>query len=163
MQPHTYSEKTTIQAKIDLLLRNRLSQAQLITGQSNNGYITSNNEWHFIYVCDSPHTMKQHILRSTPEAHELHVTRTFGQVRQPTTSLHTWPITWDIEECLCLFKHHIPRHTPDWKNLVYFPISIPINNPTFEYRRKCTANWNDKRFSKLTIFWVVLVRTDSSL
>ena len=37
-----------------------------------------------------------------------------GQLRQPTTSLHTCPITWDIKGCLCLFKHHSPRHTPDW-------------------------------------------------
>ena len=37
-----------------------------------------------------------------------------GQLRQPTTSLHTWPITWGIKGCLCLFKHHSPKHTPDW-------------------------------------------------
>ena len=41
-------------------------------------------------------------------------TRITGQLRQPTTSLHTWPITWDIKGCLCLFKHHSPKHTPDW-------------------------------------------------
>ena len=41
-------------------------------------------------------------------------TRITGQLRQPTTSLHTWPITWDIKGCLCLFKHHNPKHTPDW-------------------------------------------------
>ena len=39
-------------------------------------------------------------------------TRITGQLRQPTTSLHTWPITWDIEGCLCLFKYHSPMHTP---------------------------------------------------
>ena len=37
-----------------------------------------------------------------------------GQLRQPTTSFHTWPITWYIKGCLCLFKHHSPMHTPDW-------------------------------------------------
>ena len=41
-------------------------------------------------------------------------TRITGQLRQPTTSLHTWPVTWDIKGCLCLFKHHSPKHTPDW-------------------------------------------------
>ena len=41
-------------------------------------------------------------------------TRITGQLRQPTTSLHTWPITWDIKGCLCLFKHHSLKHTPDW-------------------------------------------------
>ena len=41
-------------------------------------------------------------------------TRITGQLRQSTTSLHTWPITWDIKGCLCLFKHHSPKHTPDW-------------------------------------------------
>ena len=41
-------------------------------------------------------------------------TRITGQLRQPTTSLHTWPITWGIKGCLCLFKHHSPKHTPDW-------------------------------------------------
>ena len=41
-------------------------------------------------------------------------TRITGQLRQPTTSLHTWTITWDIKGCLCLFKHHSPKHTPDW-------------------------------------------------
>ena len=34
--------------------------------------------------------------------------------RQPTTFLHTWSITWDIKGCLCLFKHHSPKHTLDW-------------------------------------------------
>ena len=43
-----------------------------------------------------------------------------GQLRQPTTSLHTWPITWDIKGCLCLFKQNSPKHTPDWLNYVYF-------------------------------------------
>ena len=42
-------------------------------------------------------------------------TRITGQLRQPTTSLHTWPITWDIKGCLYLFEHHSPKHTPDWK------------------------------------------------
>ena len=41
-------------------------------------------------------------------------TRITGQLRQPTTSLNTWPITWDIKWCLCLFNHHSPKHTPDW-------------------------------------------------
>ena len=41
-------------------------------------------------------------------------TRITGQLRQPNTSLHTWPITWDIKGCQCLFKHHSPKHTPDW-------------------------------------------------
>ena len=41
-------------------------------------------------------------------------TRITGQSRQPTTSLHTWLITWDIKGCLCLFKQHSPKHTPDW-------------------------------------------------
>ena len=40
--------------------------------------------------------------------------RITGQLRQPTTSLHTWPVTWDIKGCLCLFKHHSLKHTPDW-------------------------------------------------
>ena len=31
-------------------------------------------------------------------------TRITGQLRQPTTSLHTWPIAQDIKGCLCLFK-----------------------------------------------------------
>ena len=30
-------------------------------------------------------------------------TRITGQLRQPTTSLHTWLITWDIKGCQCLF------------------------------------------------------------
>ena len=29
-------------------------------------------------------------------------TRITGQLWQPTISLHTWPITWDIKGCLCL-------------------------------------------------------------
>ena len=41
-------------------------------------------------------------------------TRITGQLRQPTISLYTWTITWDIKGCLCLFKHHSPKHTPDW-------------------------------------------------
>ena len=41
-------------------------------------------------------------------------TRITGQLPQPTTSLHTWPITWDIKGCMCLFKYHSPKHTPDW-------------------------------------------------
>ena len=40
-------------------------------------------------------------------------TRIIGQLRQPTTYLHTWLITWDIIGCLCLFKQHSPKHTPD--------------------------------------------------
>ena len=35
-------------------------------------------------------------------------TRITGQLRRPTTSLHTWPITWGIKGCLCLFKYHSP-------------------------------------------------------
>ena len=39
---------------------------------------------------------------------------------------HNWPVTTtnhlpphlanylDIKGCLCLFKHHSPKHTPDW-------------------------------------------------
>ena len=41
-------------------------------------------------------------------------TRITDQLRQPTTSLHTWLITWDIKGCLCSFKQHSPKHTPDW-------------------------------------------------
>ena len=41
-------------------------------------------------------------------------TRITGQLQQPTTSLHTWPNTWDIKGCLCLFKQHNPKHTTDW-------------------------------------------------
>ena len=63
-------------------------------------------------------------------------TRITGQLRQPTTSLHTWPITWDIKGCLCLFKHHSPKHTPDWYNYVYCTTILTKSNPIIEYRRK---------------------------
>ena len=36
------------------------------------------------------------------------------QLQQPTTSFHIWAITWNTKGSLCLFKHHSPRHTPDW-------------------------------------------------
>ena len=41
-------------------------------------------------------------------------TRITGWLRQPTTSLHTWPITRDIKACLCLFIRHSPKHPPGW-------------------------------------------------
>ena len=44
-------------------------------------------------------------LRSTMDS-GTHIT---GQLRHSTTSLHTWPIIWDIKGCLYLFKHHSPR------------------------------------------------------
>ena len=63
-------------------------------------------------------------------------TRITDQLRQPTTSLHTWPITWDIKECLCLFKHHSPKHTPDWQNYVYCTTILTKSDPIIEYIRK---------------------------
>ena len=38
-------------------------------------------------------------------------TRITGQLRQSTTSLHAWPITWDIRGCMCLFEQHSTKHT----------------------------------------------------
>ena len=43
--------------------------------------------------------------------------RITGQLRQPTTSLHTRPIT--LQQSMYLFKHHITGHTPDFQNYVY--------------------------------------------
>ena len=59
-----------------------------------------------------------------------------GQLRQPTTPLHTWPITWDIKGCLCLFKHHSPKHTPDWLNSIYCTTIVT---------KKQSNNWIHKK------------------
>ena len=82
-------------------------------------------------------------------------TRITGQLGQPTTSLHTWPITWDIKGCLCLFKHHSLRHTPDCWNC--------MKKCIWMHKKICNINWNVKCFSMLNISQVILVRTDSNL
>ena len=53
----------------------------------------------FLFYCVFTGTSQNPFLRRAVN----YGTRITGQLRQPTTSLHTWPITWDIKGCLCLF------------------------------------------------------------
>ena len=62
-------------------------------------------------------------------------TRITGQLRQPTTSLHTWPNTWDIKGCLCLFKHHSQA----------YPWLIKLCVLYYNFNKKQSNNWMHKK------------------
>ena len=69
----------------------------------------------------------------------------------------------DIKGCLCLYKHHSPRHTPGLSNNMYFSYDYGKNSPTIEYRRKMQWKLKCQAFSRLNIFWVFLVKTETSM
>ena len=54
-----------------------------------------------------------------------------GQLRQPTTSLHTWPIAWDIKGCLCLLNIIAPD----------IPLTRASQNPIRPIRRTRAADF----------------------